>query len=208
MDAVDKDGDGVSDLDDLCEEEAGLATNHGCPSCRVDQIQVKPGNCVCPALKVEIRGKCEVRATCAPTQMYYPPTNTCMGTAFHAGICPKGLGPLAEPIGIVRHDDVHRYYSSGSGDSSTRSSEVSIGFYAVSQPDAIAKALQYYATRKISYTAGEYRTTYDASCALQPVSRSEFNRIKGRSSWDSYRWRDYHLVRQNCQHWATYIVNN
>ena len=203
----DGDEDGVAELDDLSPEDSGPASNYGCPVCRDDQIHIEPGNCICFPLQVEFAGVCEDRATCAPTQEYYPPTNTCMGTAFHAGTCPRGLGSLPEPLGIVRHDDVHTYYSSESGNSSVRTSEESIGFYAQNETIAVRDALIYLATAQKIYSPGVYQRTYDSSCGLQAVSRSKYDRIKGRSSWVSHRWRNYHLLTRNCQHWADYIVN-
>ena len=130
----------------------------------------------------------------------YPPTPI---QAFKAGICEKNLSNLPFRFGIIRHDDVESYRQDGLH----RTDELSSGFYAIDESSAIRAADIYVRSgfTIVVYTPGEVRheRTSTFSCNLIPVSEEVYQRY--RTYVKSKTWDEYHLIEQNCQHWAEYI---
>ncbi len=118
---------------------------------------------------------------------------------LHAGVCPTGLSDLPAAIGFIRHDDVQSYKLTASGRAMQRTS----GFYAVDMGIAVVFAIRFLQNGEKHYTPGVHQHTHASTCGLAEASDAKFNSTRSRS--DSIVWRNYHLIFQNCQHWAKHV---
>ena len=131
-----------------------------------------------------------------------PPPEPVSPPTYHAGICPRDLGPFPFPIGRIRHDDVHSFIQTAGINSDHRTS----GFYAVNEAHAVAAAVIYYAENGlIVYVPGVHKhSSTRCDDPMPDVTQQRFQTVRSRAN--SIVWRDYHLVVQNCQNWADLVA--
>ena len=122
---------------------------------------------------------------------------------YHAGTCKRALGGLPSWMftDTISHDDVQSYKMVDGTPESKRES----GFYAVDMVEAVINMSNEDENGEPIYTLGEHLHDTTSTCTLPEVDEAKFDSIRSRAQ--SIKWTKYHLLKRNCQHWATLVVS-